>query len=76
VVPFQKLHRSVTSQLYVPVIGDLMISRWSYEALMVQQFRSNRFERNFVALDQELSCCSYYFNYLIPALQLKVQEHA
>lgn len=74
VVPFQKLHRSVTSQLYVPVIGDLMISRWSYEALMVHQFRSNRFERNFFAFDQELSRCSYYFNYLIPALQLKVQE--
>jgi len=76
VVPFQKLQRSVTSQLYVPVIGDLMISRWSYEALMVHQFRSNRFERHFFAFDQKLSCCSYYFNYLIPALQLKVQEQA
>jgi len=74
VVPFHKLHRSVTSQEQVPLIGDLMLSRWAYEALMVHQFKENRFEKNFYAFDQELSQCSYTFNYLIPLVQLKVQE--
>lgn len=74
VVPFHKLHRMVTSQEQVPVIGDLMFSRWAYEALMVYQFKENRFEKNFYTFDQELSQCSYTANYLIPLVQLKVQE--
>ncbi len=74
VVPFHKLHRTVTSQEYVPLIGDLMLSRWAYEALMVHQFKDNRFEKHFYAFDQELSQYSYTFNYLIPLVQLKVQE--
>ena len=74
VVPFHKLHRTVTSQEYVPVIGDIMLSRWAYEALMVHQFKGNKFEKNFYALDKELSQCSYTSNYLIPMVQMKVQE--
>ena len=31
---------------YVPVIGDLMPARWSFEALAVKQFRDNEYEKN------------------------------
>ena len=40
---FEKLNRSISSVNKVPLIADLMPTKWSYEALMVKQFKDNRF---------------------------------
>jgi hypothetical protein len=37
----------------VPLIGDLIPSRWSYEALAVTSFTDNKYEKQFFALDKE-----------------------
>lgn len=36
---------------YVPFIGDLMIARWSFEAIATEQFRNNEYERKFFEND-------------------------
>ena len=59
IVKFDKLHRSLTSYENVPVIGDLMTLRWAYEALVVEQFKNNKFEKNFYAFDQNISNLEY-----------------
>ena len=47
-VKFDKLHiGSSVSREYVPVIGDLMTARWSFEAMAVEQFKNNKYEKNF-----------------------------
>jgi ABC-type multidrug transport system ATPase subunit len=47
-VKFDKLHKSnLSSYEYVPVIGDMMPARWSFEALAVRQFKDNNFEKHF-----------------------------
>ncbi|KPL12860.1 MAG: hypothetical protein AMS26_16065 [Bacteroides sp. SM23_62] len=74
IVKFDKLHKSLTSEEYVPVIGDMMASRWAYEALAVQQFKSNEYEKNFFLFDQEKSNADYYVSYFIPALMNKLTE--
>jgi len=43
--PFDKLNRTIGSVEKVPVIAELMPTRWTYEALMVSQFKDNRFSR-------------------------------
>jgi ABC-type multidrug transport system ATPase subunit len=73
-VKFDDLHRSLTSKIYVPLIGDLMVSRWAYEALAVEQFKNNRYEKNFYAFDQEISDATYKTSFLIPRLQNMVDE--
>jgi len=73
-VKFDKLHRSLTNYEYVPVIGDLMTSRWAYEALSVEQFKNNKYQSIFFALDQEISNSRYVGSYLIPTLQTKLNE--
>ncbi len=47
-VKFEKLHVSDQAQEYVPVIGDLMTARWSFEALAVRQFKDNNYEKRFI----------------------------
>lgn len=68
-VDFDDLHRSVTKKVNVPVIGDLMISRWSYEALAVQQFKENKFQKHFYDIEKEKSEAVYISSYLISELE-------
>jgi ABC-type multidrug transport system ATPase subunit len=48
-VKFDKLHTVSRSNEYVPVIGDLMIARWAFEAVATKQFSHNEYEKNFFA---------------------------
>lgn len=72
-IKFDKLNRYITSQEYVPVIGDIMVSRWAYEALAVNQFINNKYEKNFYSLEKQESDAYYYMNILIPELESKLQ---
>jgi len=60
-VKFDKLHlgRNATQE-YVPLIGDLMTARWSFEALAVKQFKDNEFEKHFIETDINASQNAYY----------------
>ena len=69
IVPFNKLHQHFTSHRYVPIVGDMMVSRWAYEALAVNQFANNRFEKNFFNVDKAKSIASYTSGIWIPELK-------
>jgi ABC-type multidrug transport system ATPase subunit len=43
--PFDKLNRTVGNIEKVPLIAELIPTRWTYEALMVTQFKDNRYSR-------------------------------
>ncbi len=45
---------------YVPIIGDLIPSRWAYEALAVTSFTDNLYEKNFFALDKDKYETQFY----------------
>jgi hypothetical protein len=65
-VKFDKLHiNSNSSREFVPVIGDLMAARWSFEALAVRQFKDNKFEKNFLKSKIDESQNDYYGSLLI-----------
>jgi ABC transport system ATP-binding/permease protein len=65
-VKFDWLRRGTpTSYEYVPVIGDLMPARWAFEALAVEQFKNNKFEKNFFRFDAEMSQSDWYSVFLI-----------
>ncbi len=67
-IDFDDLHESVSDKINVPVIGDMMVSRWAYEALAVDQFQNNEYEKDFYDLDVEKSRCMYLSTYLMSEL--------
>ena len=73
VVKFDELHDSVTDKVHVPLVGDLMASRWAFEALAVEQFAKNRFQRNVFGHEQKHSDASFKASFLIPRLLAKVE---
>lgn len=73
VVKFDDLNPDITRQDKVPIIGEMMASRWAFEAAMVTQFKDNRFEKPFFELDMKRSNAEYRNLYYIPALQSKLE---
>lgn len=55
---------------YVPIIGEMMTARWSFEALAVEQFKNNKYEKNFFQYDLDNYQNDYYENFLIKALKI------
>jgi ABC-type multidrug transport system ATPase subunit len=43
--PFDKLNRKIGNVEKVPLIAEIMPTRWTYEALMVTQFKDNKYSR-------------------------------
>ena len=73
IVKFDSLNKMFRHPVYVPVIGDLMTSRWAYEALAVHQFKDNKLEKEFFKIDQEISNVNFS-NLLVQQLKVKVHE--
>jgi hypothetical protein len=73
-IKFDDLHRSITRKVYVPVLGDIMVTRWAYEALCVEQFKTNKFEKTFFRYDMAISQNDWYSSFLVPALKAKVDN--
>jgi ABC transport system ATP-binding/permease protein len=72
VVKFDQINPNMHGQGNTPLIGDLMASRWAFEALMVSQFRYNDFEKDFYGYDRRLALADYKKNYYLPTLLSKV----
>ncbi len=68
IVRFDKLNNPIASQEYVPLVGDLMVTRWAFEAIAVNQFKNNRFDRLFFEDEQKMSQASYFGSALVPEL--------
>ncbi len=59
IVNFDKLHPWFASERSVPLVGNVMASRWAYEALAVTQFKENEYERNFYVYDQRMKYANW-----------------
>jgi len=73
IVKFDKLNPHISSQAVVPVMGDLMASRWAFEALAVNQYKNNEYEKHFFDLDKRMSHASYRSIFLIGRMEDKLQ---
>jgi ABC transport system ATP-binding/permease protein len=73
VVKFDKLNPAIGNTATVPLVGDIMASRWAFEASMVTQFKDNRFEQEFYMYDKIMANADYKKLYHIPELETKLQ---
>lgn len=76
IVKFDQLNPDFSSHSTVPITGEVMASKWAYEALAVNQFKKNRFERNLYPFDKQMSVADYKKNFWIPEMTKKVDHVA
>lgn len=72
VIEFDKFNPSVSNPSGVPLMGDVMASRWAFEAYMVTQFKDNPLEKQFYELEQTIAQADYKRVLLIPELESKL----
>jgi len=65
---FENLNKSIGGGHHIPVVSNLMVSRWAYEGIMVAQFSNNKYEKNVFDYEQLLSDYNYRTSYLYPYL--------
>ncbi|MCK5461422.1 MAG: ABC transporter permease, partial [Bacteroidales bacterium] len=71
---YDKLNRKVGSVGKVPWIAEIMIPKWSYEALMVQQFKENQFQKIFYKDKKAESVADFHQVYLLPELRRRLDK--
>jgi ABC-type multidrug transport system ATPase subunit len=69
VISFDKFNPSVGKQVGIPFVGEVMASRWAFEAFMVTQFKDNPFEKQFYDIDKVIAESDYKRLYYIPELE-------
>jgi ABC transport system ATP-binding/permease protein len=72
VINFDKFNPTVSKPIGIPLMGEVMASRWAFEAFMVTQFKDNKFEKQFYPYDQTIAQAEYKRVYLIPELESKL----
>jgi len=69
VIEFDKFNPQVSKPINVPFAGNIMASRWAFEAYMVTQFKDNPYEKQFYELDKTIAQAQYKRVFLIPELE-------
>ena len=62
-VKFEKLNPDISSPVAIPFYGEFITARWGYEALAVNQFINNKYERQFYVYDKAMSKAKFKKDY-------------
>ncbi|MCA6077995.1 ATP-binding cassette domain-containing protein [Fulvivirga sedimenti] len=71
---FDRLNDIITTKGKVPVVADLMASRWAYEAMAVYQFKENSYEFLYYDLEKKEADADFKAAYIQPKLLEKTKE--
>lgn len=71
---FDKLNNVLSTKGEVPIVADMMASRWAYEAMAVDQFKNNSYEKPYFQLELEERQSDFKSAYLITKLEEKLQN--
>lgn len=74
IVKFDKLNPWFNSDSNVPLAGELMASKWAYEALAVHQFKSNNFQAPTFRFERDMSDAAFRKDYWIPEMTKRLIE--
>ncbi|MBI1769910.1 MAG: ATP-binding cassette domain-containing protein [Bacteroidetes bacterium] len=67
--PFDKLNDLISAKGKVPIIADLMASRWAYEAIAVYQYKNNEYEAPYYEYEREEARADFKSAYLTDELK-------
>ena len=76
VVPFDRFSPEYANNEKVPLLGDWIASRWAFEALMVEFYTNNAYEKTFYELEKDESTSRYYSLFYLESLRTKLDDLA
>jgi hypothetical protein len=73
---FSKLSTLFGGGHQVPLVSNVMVSRWAYEGIMVDMFTNNKYEKDIYKFDKIESILNYKVVYFLPKIEelLNIQD--
>jgi ABC transport system ATP-binding/permease protein len=75
IIKFDNINPAISSPNKIPFYGEIMISRWAYEALAVNQFKENKYQKLFYGFDKERSGAEFKKDYWLKTLENKINYY-
>ena len=74
VIDFDEINPSIGTREKVPWIGELIASRWAYEALIVTQFKNNPYTQSLYSMDARIATAEYTASHWVPGVSKRVEK--
>ncbi len=71
---FDKLNELVSTKGKVPIVADIMSSRWAYEAIAVRQFKDNVYESKFYDFEKDEFQADFKSSYWVKELKNRLNH--
>ena len=71
---FEKLNRTINSVGCTPLMAEFMPTKWSYEALMVNQFVHNEYAKVFFDINKQESVSDFKQVYYLPEIEKRLDN--
>ncbi|MDR0386171.1 MAG: ATP-binding cassette domain-containing protein [Prevotellaceae bacterium] len=71
---FEKINPAISSPASVPWYGEMITARWAFEALAVEQFMNNGYERIMYPYEKSMSVADFKKNYWLVEMKNKFSE--
>lgn len=68
-VNYDRLNPNFSNPVGIPWYGEIIVSRWSFEAMAVNQYVNNRYQTPFFDDEMQKSQALYMKDYWVPAMQ-------
>ncbi len=68
-IEFDRLNPQISSADRVPMLGELMVSRWGFEAIAVRAFKDNEYEKHFYEYEKVIANADYKTAYYLKELE-------
>ncbi|MDR1865250.1 MAG: ATP-binding cassette domain-containing protein [Bacteroidales bacterium] len=69
---FEKINPNISSPASVPWYGEIITARWAFEALAVEQFMNNRYEKILYPYEKVMSIAEFRKNYWLVEMRNKL----
>lgn len=70
---FDKLNDFISTKGKVPIVADLMTSRWAYEALAVDMFKNNSYQEFFFDIESDEKTADFKSSFLTKKIREKLR---
>ncbi|MCU0443398.1 MAG: ATP-binding cassette domain-containing protein [Microscillaceae bacterium] len=71
---YEKMNKVISEKGKVPLLADIMVSRWAFEAIAVDHFMNNQYMADYYKLEQNINQNNYKITYWIPALKTRLER--
>jgi ABC-type multidrug transport system ATPase subunit len=65
---YEKMNKTISERGTVPILADLMVSRWAFEGMTVNHFMSNSYQKDFYDIDKDVSKYFYRLEFWLKDL--------